>query len=322
VKSRGALILVILLAIVTGAFFVLKKDAHAEAGQRVPFVKLPAGLAAQFSGEKAYAHVKTLCEMGPRPPASPAYEAALVYVEKDLAANGWTTLRQPFTAATPVGPVTFTNLLARHPAGGGAAIDWSKSLSTVISGHFDTKDIKTFTFLGANDSGSSTGVLLELGRVLATDPTAASSVELVLFDGEEALLPNITMTDGLYGSKSYAHLISKRATWPALGVVLDIVGDSKYPTFYSENEPATPALYAAADAAARQHSMDLKVSEHSIIDDHVPLQNTGLPCFHMIGDFSHMPYWHQAGDTLENISPDGLEKTGRTTLSTLSAQLP
>jgi hypothetical protein len=104
-----------------------------------------------------------------------------------------------------------------------------------------------------------------------------------------------------------------------VAVVLDIVGDQKYPFFYSET---TPAISAAADAAAKEHAMDLKVAPSPIIDDHVPLRDTGLPCFHIIGAFMDQPYWHQAGDTLENISAEALEKTGRTTLSTLSAQLP
>ena len=60
-----------------------------------------------------------------------------------------------------------------------------------------------------------------------------------------------------------------------------------------------------------------------IIDDHIPLQNTGLPCLHVIGDFMNMSYWHQPGDTLDKLSPEMLEKVGKLTLGFLAeAQSP
>lgn len=311
--KRTSLVLLLLLAVAAGAWFLLKKPAEPEAGGRVPFEKLPAGLADQLSGEKALAHVKAIVEFGPRPPASEGYEKTLKYLEAEYSALGWISKRQTFTRATPNGPVVFTNLLARHRSALG---DWSKSVPVVIGGHLDSKGIEAFHFVGANDGGSSTGVILELARVLATDPSAAAKVELVLFDGEEAILSNITESDGLYGSKYYAQDISKRSTWPALGIVLDLVGDSSYDFYY--NPEATPAIATTVEKAAEASGLKLKRPISPIIDDHVPLQHTGLPCLHLIGDFMNMPYWHQQGDTMEVIDAEALEKTGRTTLRFLA----
>ena len=76
-------------------------------------------------------------------------------------------------------------------------------------------------------------------------------------------------------------------------------------------------------AAARDSGlMKLRRAPGQILDDHVPLQEAGLPCLHLIGDFMNMPYWHQPGDTMEVIDADALKKVGRTTLRFLSSVAP
>ena len=314
--KRLPIILLLVLALGAGAWFYLKGNKEPEApgsGGRVPFTPLPA-LADGFSGAKAYEQVKGLVELGPRPPGSEGYEKALVYLEGEFAKLGWTTQRQSFTRtphlpgeATPRAAIKFTNLLARH----GQAVDWRKSVPVVIGGHLDSK-VQPFHFVSANDGGSSTGVIVELARVLATNAQAAGQVELVLFDGEEAVLGNITQVDGLYGSKYYALEMSKRTTWPSIGIVLDLIGDKDYPTQYNPDLPKN--LSAPLLEAAKASGMSLNAYPGSILDDHVPLQGTKLPTLHMIGDYNQMPYWHMEGDTLEVIDAEALEQTGRTVL--------
>lgn len=311
--------LAILLVLATvAAWYFTRGPKPPEPGSRVPFDVISADLAGQFSGENAYSRVKSIVEIGPRPPDSEGYEKALAYLEKEFASLGWETRRQTFKKAdTVIGAKTFTNLLARHSAG---ERDWNRSTPAVIGGHLDSKLVDSFKFVGANDGGSSTGVILELARVLATRPADAAKVEFVLFDGEEAFLPNITPTDGLYGSKYYAYALSSRTTWPSLGIVLDLVGDSRHGFYYN---PETPASFAAtAEKAAAETGLKLSRPPGPILDDHVPLQNTGLPCLHLIGDFMNMPYWHQPGDTMEVIDPKALEQTGRTTLKFLAGVKP
>ncbi len=314
--KRAPLALLLVLAAIAAWYFT-RGSKPPEIGTRVPFQIISADLAGQFSGENARAQVKAIVEIGPRPPGSAGYGKALVHLEAAFAAAGWTTRRESFPLGTPKGPMTFTNLLARHPAG---ERDWNRSTPVIIGGHLDSKLIDSFEFVGANDGGSSTGVILELARVLSSDPAAAAKVEFVLFDGEEAFLPNITPTDGLYGSKYYAHVISKRATWPSLGIVLDLVGDSRHGFYYN---PETPASFATAiERAATDSGLKLRRAPGPILDDHVPLQGTGLPCLHLIGDFMNMPYWHKPGDTMEVIDAKALEQTGRATLRFLAGVTP
>ena len=315
--KRVPLAILLVVAMIATWFFT-RGPKQPEIGTRVPFEVISADLAGQFSGEKAYGHVKSIVDFGPRPPGSEGYEKSLVYLEAAFARIGWTTRRQTFNKAdTVVGAKSFTNLLARHSAG---ERDWNRSTPVVIGGHLDSKLIDSFKFVGANDGGSSTGVILELARVLSTDPAAAAKVEFVLFDGEEAFLQDITPTDGLYGSKYYAYAISNRATWPSLGIVIDLVGDSRHGFYY--NPEAPPSFATTVEKVAAETGLQLKRPPGPIIDDHVPLQNTGLPCLHLIGDFMNMPYWHQPGDTMEVIDAKALEQTGRTTLKFLAEIKP
>ena len=289
------------------------KKAEPTAPQRVAYQAIPAELADSFSGEKAHAHIEQIVSFGPRPPQSEGFEETLQYLESTLKSFGWTTTRQSFRAATPDGPVDFTNLIARHSS----APAHPNSLPIILGGHIDSKKL-SFPFVGANDGGSSTGVMLEIARTLSANPSAAAQVELAFFDGEEAFRPNITPSDGLYGSKYFAHDLSTRPTWPSIGIVLDIVGDPNFPLYYNPETPAAFATIVEKAASTLDFKKPLLKAPGSIIDDHIPLQNTGLPCLHVIGDFMNMTYWHQPGDTLDKVTPEMLEKVGKMTLGFLS----
>src|SRR5712691_6854143 len=127
----------------------------------------------EFSGEKALAHVQRLVDFGPRPPGSDAIEKSRDYIENQLRLAGWQITRQAFTDDTPRGKVRFVNLIARFPGQGSVAPAF------LLCSHYDTKTFDTIRFVGANDGGSSTGLVLELARVLGQHPNLAAKTELV-----------------------------------------------------------------------------------------------------------------------------------------------
>ena len=118
----------------------------------------------EFSGEKAMEHVQRLVDLGPRPPASEAIEKSRAYIEKQLEGWGWKVTRQVFSDDTPRGKIAFVNLTAEFRETGRHNKD---KPSFLLCSHYDTKWFETIRFVGANDGGSSTGLLLELARVLA-----------------------------------------------------------------------------------------------------------------------------------------------------------
>ena len=85
------------------------------------------------------------------------------------------------------------NLWARIP---GARPD-----RIVLAGHYDTKRVREFRFVGANDGGSSTAFLLEMARVLKSR-TNALTIDILFLDGEEAVI-EWGGTDRVYGSRHY-----------------------------------------------------------------------------------------------------------------------
>jgi hypothetical protein len=265
-----------------------------------------------FSGQKAFSHVEHLVGLGPRPAGSEALERSRVYIINQLSSFGWAVSRQTFSTATPRGPVTFVNLIANFPSR-----DRAGHASFLICSHYDTKTFDTFRFVGANDGGSSTGLLIEMARVLATAPELASRTELVFFDGEEAF-ENFTATDGLYGSRHFADQLRDSGQGKQFqgGMLFDMVGNKSLTVTLPPDSPRNLAanLFVAAEA--------LKLREHftyfdrDITDDHTPLNALGVPVIDLI-DFDFL-WWHTAEDTLDKISADSLQIVGRVAIYQLS----
>src|SRR5437762_11774548 len=140
----------------------------------------PARTSSDFDGERAFEHVRKQVEFGPRPPGSPELEKTRGYMIDQLQSYGLKVLTDEFHATTPVGDRKMVNVTAELPGESNDVI--------IISSHYDSKLIKQFKFVGANDSGASTGALLELARVMAANKTKPKfTYWFVFFDGEEAL---------------------------------------------------------------------------------------------------------------------------------------
>jgi len=250
-------------------------------------------------------HVQRLVDLGPRPPGSEALERAREYITQELTTQKWTVTRQSFTDTTLRGPVTFVNLIATFEPLQGR----KEPPSFLLGSHYDTKLYDTTSFVGANDGGSSNGVLIEMARILATRPELATKVQLVFFDGEEAYVA-FTETDGLYGSRYFAKQLATAGTAKQFrgGIVFDMVGDRELTITLPPDSPPEIArdIFAAADA--------LKVRKHftyartGIVDDHTPLNAIGIPTIDLI-DFDYPP-WHTPEDTMDKISAESLGIVG------------
>jgi glutaminyl-peptide cyclotransferase len=261
-----------------------------------------------FSGEKAFAHVQHLVDLGPRPAGSEALEKSRLYITEQLKSAGWTVARSEFSDQTPRGKMTFVNLIARF-----GSSKKNEATQFLLCSHYDTKTFDTIRFVGANDGGSSTGLLIEMARVLAMSPALAAKIELLFFDGEEAF-ENFTATDGLYGSRHFAQALrdSGKAKSVRGGILFDMIGDKSLDVTLPPDSPAdlTRNIFAAADALGqRAHFTYL---DRGMTDDHTPLNEIGIPVIDLI-DFDFPP-WHTAGDTMDKISAESLEIVGRVAL--------
>lgn len=260
----------------------------------------------EFSGEKAFAHVQQLVDFGPRPAGSEALEKSRVYIADQLRRSGWSVTRQAFTDDTPRGKVQFVNLIAQFSGKGKAA-----SPSFLLCSHYDTKMFDTVRFVGANDGGSSTGLLLELARVIGQHPDLGRKIELVFFDGEEAY-EHFSDTDGVYGSRYFARQLQKDAKQFRGGILFDMVGDRSLGITLPADSPAAMArdIFGAAEALKLRNYFSY--FDRDLIDDHVPLNAIGVPTLDII-DFD-FPWWHTADDTIDKISAQSLQIVGSVAL--------
>ena len=291
-------------------------DSKPRPGQRQP---VPVEIWKEFSGSRAYAEVEKQVGFGPRPAGSQALSEARAHITAALQGNGWSVEPQAFVAQTPHGALQMLNLVARF----GAPTDTQATTQRVIVGsHYDSKSFSTISFVGANDGASSTGALIELSRVLALDPALAAQIELVLFDGEEAL-QQFTETDGLYGSRHYATQLreSGRAAQFKFAIVWDMIGDRNLTVTLPLDSPKTLTQGLLSSAEALQSRGAFRIFDRPMLDDHVPLNLIArIPAIDII-DFEYDP-WHTADDTLAQISPDSLQTVGSVTLHFLKKSLP
>src|SRR5213596_1607275 len=277
----------------------------------------------EFSGEKAFGHVQRLVDFGPRPAGSKALEQSRDYIEDQLRRSGWQVTRQAFSDDSPQGKIQFVNLIAQFSGEKKAAAQ-----SFLLCSHYDTKMFDAIQFVGANDGGSSTGLLLELARVIGQHRDLARKIELVFFDGEEAF-EQFSEADGLYGSRYFARqLQSDDANRPAHGathsvaggfrggLLFDMVGDRSLGITLPADSPAEIArnIFAAAEALKLRNYFTYLGRE--LIDDHVPLNAIGIATADII-DFEY-PWWHTADDTIDKVSAQSLQTVGSVALYYLS----
>ena len=257
----------------------------------------------EFSGDKALAHVQRLVDLGPRPPGSEAIEKSRDYIENQLRLSGWQVTRQAFTDDTPRGKVRFVNLIARFRARGSTAPFF------LLCSHYDTKTFDAIRFVGANDGGSSTGLLLELARVLGQHPNLAATVELVFFDGEEAY-ENFSETDGLYGSRYFARHLADAKTGKQFrgGILFDMVGDRSLDITLPTDSPVEMARDIFESAEALKLRNYFSYFDREMTDDHTPLNRIGIPTLDLI-DFD-FGWWHTADDTIDKLSAQSLRVVG------------
>ena len=186
-----------------------------------------------------------------------------------------------------------------------------------------------FHFVGANDAGSGTAVLLELARILAESAGERPVTYRLLFlDGEEAVYDWNEGQDNTYGSRYHVAQLQedpdllKRV---AACVLLDMVGDAKL-QLYTESQSDSQLLNIIFEVARRnQLGRYVGGPRRHINDDHVPFLEARIPAVNLI-DFGYGPrssstsggaWWHTEEDTLDKLSPDSLHVVGRIVLWSL-----
>ena len=221
-----------------------------------------------------------------------------------------------FTAETIEGKFPVHNIIAKFPG--------KKDGIIAILGHYDTNyPLRGSGYVGANDGGSSTAILLEFAnqlRVRGSEKREGYSVWLVWTDGEEAV-KSWSATDSLYGTRHLAEKWGKDGTlkkFKAL-MVMDMIGDADLNIDRDMN--STPWLldliYSAAERGGYQSHFYAR--QGPLEDDHLPFVKRGVPCADVIDlDYGYNNVFHHTPqDTMDKVSAKSLEIVGDTILETV-----
>jgi len=267
--------------------------------------------------ERAWTHLERIVAFGERPAGSAALEELRGYLTAELRAVGLDPRREPFQAETPKGPVAMANLVVDLEASSGAGAPL-----VVLATHIDTKGGLPFAFVGANDGGSGTAVLLELARILAACERRVA-VRFLFLDGEEAVRRQWLDPDNCYGSRHHVRELTRRGELARVRalVLLDMVGDREL--VLTRELESDSALYARVETAARAAGLGQHFGTFAkaLRDDHIPFLEAGVPAIDLI-DFEYGPanaWWHTAEDTLDKCSAGSLVAAGGIVLAAWSA---
>jgi Zn-dependent M28 family amino/carboxypeptidase len=278
----------------------------------------PLAAAAQthFNGAKALEYARQFVAIGPRWPTSPGHAKAEAFLRNHFQHDQLE--EDAFTAMTPIGPVAMRNFIVRYPG--------KKDGVIVLATHYETNYwLKNINFVGANDGGSTTGLLMAIADQLRAETAGGKkldgySVWLLFDDGEEAI-QSWTSSDSTYGTK---HLAAKWARDGTLGkikafILADMIGDKNL--VIQRESRSTDWLVGLVRQAVKKFGYEKYFfkQEMEVEDDHLPFVQRGVPSIDII-DLNYGPnnsYHHTDKDTMDKISAHSLMIDGDVFLETI-----
>lgn len=271
--------------------------------------------ALKIDPERCWGYLKQFVAIGSRPLGSPGHKKAEDYIHAHL--KGDQVEDDAFTQQTPVGSFPVRNIIAKYPG---------KTPGIVVFGsHYETNIWLPKSYVGANDGGSSTALLLEFANLLRdrakNGPMDGYSVWIVFTDGEEAMQRDWS-SDSLYGTKHLAQKWQQDGTAKQIKAFLlaDMLGDADLNIEHDGN--SSPRLQMIAYAAAQHYGYQSHFygRDTAIQDDHLPFAQAGIPVMDFIDlDYGYNnSFHHTPEDTIDKLSPKSLEISGNAMLGTLA----
>jgi len=263
-----------------------------------------------IDGNDVMQYVKEIVAIGSRPVGSPGHAKLEQYIHSKL--KGDQVDYDAFTTGTPVGNFRINNIIAKFPG--------KKDGIIVVAGHYDTNYPLPKAYVGANDGGSSTALLLALADQLRVKANDGYSIWLVWTDGEEAFV-KWSESDSLYGTKHLAQKWQQDGTAKKIKafILVDMIGDADLDI--QKESQSTPWLSelvykAASNLGYQSHFYQFAAP---IADDHLPMLKVGIPSVDIIDlDYGYNnAYHHTVDDTLDKLSPKSLAITGDVVLETI-----
>lgn len=259
------------------------------------------------AGVRMFAYVEEFVKNSPRDAGTPGAARASRWIAQEIRRMGLKPEADCWTESTAQGRKTFCNVTVEFPGSSGRTI--------LLVSHYDTKS-GIPGFVGANDGGSSTAVMLGLIEHFAeTRPALHDTVRFAFVDGEEAV-GAYRDDDGLHGSRRLAasYVGPDRPGNLVAAIVADMVGDADLTLDVPRNVSPWLARAAIKVSQERRDLPTVSIARTAIIDDHVPFVMSGFSAIDFIDfEYGSAPgrhdWWHTAEDTPDKLSAASLHRT-------------
>lgn len=257
-------------------------------------------------------YVKEIVAYGPRPIGSENHKKVEAYILAHL--KGDEVEKDDFEITASEGRFPIDNIIAKFPG--------SRDGIIVIASHYDTNwPLRNENYVGANDGGSSSALLLEIANQLRGKKRDGYSIWLLWDDGEESMRLPWYDPEALYGVRHIAQKWQDDGTLKKIKsfVLEDMIGDADLNILKDTN--STPwlqdiLLQAATNLGYQSHFFGLQGAE---TDDHIPFLQHGIPAVDIIDPeygYNNV-FWHTPQDTIDKLSPKSLAIVGTVTLETV-----
>jgi hypothetical protein len=278
------------------------------AAPQVPVDALPPEKTGGFDGSLAYNHVAKLVDFGPRPSGSQAILSAQDYITSQLSSFGCTVDTDAFSSDTPVGRLPMKNIVAKIPG--------ERQGIILLATHYDTKRLDNF--VGADDGGSSTGLMLEMARRMC-EQRPRYSIWIAFFDGEEAVRQQWQDPDNRYGSRQLAAKMAASGDLKKIHAMIlaDLVGGKNLQL--EREQYSTPELVDLIWKTAKRLGYGAIFVDQTmpVDDDHLSFLQRDVSSADIIDLVNSAGYWHTPQDTMDKVSAKSLGIVGHVILESV-----
>ena len=282
-----------------------------------------------FDAASAFAFIEKQVAFGPRNPGSAGHTSCRDWLIETFKTYGAQVTAQDFTARDLTDKkYDATNIIASfHP---------EASRRVLLTAHWDTRahgdydpdpNRHTSPIPGADDGGSGVAVLLEVARLLQSNPIDFG-VDIVLFDAEDQGKNNgadpLSWCQGAQYWGKQPHVDNYKAQY---GIHLDMVG-AKNPRFGKEGFSRNYAPQIQEKVWKMAQGMGYGMFfvndfTNPVTDDHKYVNELRqIPTVNIINqplasETGFGPHWHTHGDGLEIIDQRSLKAVGQVVIASV-----
>ncbi len=231
-------------------------------------------------------------------------QASWIYVYETLEALGYDVRYQEYSRSG----FDLRNIVARIPG------QETPEEIYVLGGHLDSISEQAGTLApGAEDNASGSAAVLA-AAVALLGQQFSSTIELVLFTGEE---------QGLWGSQAYVAEAQSEGRDVRSAVTCDMISawNDDYGVLIEGEEDWESLMFLVGDAVDEYTTISRQFSYFSFGSDHVPFQNAGIPAILAIDlDWGSYAPYHRSNDTYDKTDPTLGHKISQACLAAVAQQ--